>query len=149
MSSAQQQDIVLRTQVAALPYRTNEAGHPEILLVTSRETRRWVIPKGWPMKDRADHHAAAQEAFEEAGVTGQVAALAVGAYRYWKRRRNRADLCQVNVYPLEVREQLEDWPEQGERQRTWFTREEAADRVDEPELRQILRSFDPQRPDQP
>lgn len=147
MDTAQQQpELVLRAQVAALPYRTNLAGAPEILLVTSRETRRWVIPKGWPMKDRADHDAAAQEAFEEAGVTGRVGASAVGAYRYWKRRRTRSDLCVVNVYPLEVRAELEDWPERGERQRTWFSPAEAAGLVDEPGLREILRRFDPRRP---
>jgi hypothetical protein len=96
------------------------------------------------MKDRPDHHAAAQEAFEEAGVKGPVRALAIGAYLYWKRRRNRSHLCEVNVYPLEVSEELDDWPERAQRQRTWFSREEAADRVDEPGLREILRSFTPQ-----
>jgi 8-oxo-dGTP pyrophosphatase MutT (NUDIX family) len=143
--SAQQQNVILRAQIAALPYRIDRAGRPEILLITSRETRRWVIPKGWPMKDIEDHHAAAQEAFEEAGVTGRVGLLTVGAYFYWKRRRTRSDLCEVDVYQLEVSEELEDWPERSQRQRSWFSREEAADRVDEPGLREILKRFHPQR----
>jgi 8-oxo-dGTP pyrophosphatase MutT (NUDIX family) len=141
MSNAERQDVVPRIQVGALPYRTDAEGHPEILLITSRETRRWVIPKGWPMKELRDDLAAAQEAFEEAGVMGEVGGSAVGAYLYLKRRRNRSDLCKVHVYPLEVYEEFDDWPERRQRERTWFSPDEAADRVDEPGLSEILRSF--------
>lgn len=141
MSNAERQDAEPRIQVAALPYRTDAQGRPEILLITSRETRRWVIPKGWPMKDLRDHHAAAQEAFEEAGVLGEVGGSSVGAYLYFKRRRSRSDLCEVHVYPLEVFEECEHWPERGQRRRAWFSLEEAADRVDEPGLSEILRNF--------
>ncbi|MDB5470415.1 MAG: phosphohydrolase, MutT/nudix family protein, partial [Caulobacter sp.] len=96
-------------QVAALPYRL--AGAPEVLLITSRETRRWVIPKGWPMKDRTFSEAAAQEALEEAGVRGVTAEESIGAYRYLKQIKNGASiLCEVAVYPLEVSEQLDAWP---------------------------------------
>jgi 8-oxo-dGTP pyrophosphatase MutT (NUDIX family) len=133
--------VVLRAQVAALPYRETSAGQYEVLLVTSRDTGRWVIPKGWPMKHRADHDAAAQEAFEEAGVTGQVTARPIGAYRYWKRRRSRSILCEVAVYPLEVSGELDAWPEKGQRQRSWFSPEEAAGRVDEPDLSELVRTF--------
>jgi 8-oxo-dGTP pyrophosphatase MutT (NUDIX family) len=141
MSNAERQDAVPKVQVAALPYRTDAEGRPEILLITSRETRRWVIPKGWPMKDLRDDHAAAQEAFEEAGVMGEVGDSTLGTYLYLKRRRNRSDLCEVHVYPLEVYEEFDDWPERGQRERTWFSPEEAADRVDEPGLSEILRGF--------
>jgi 8-oxo-dGTP pyrophosphatase MutT (NUDIX family) len=142
MNNAQQQDVVPRTQVAALPYRIDAEGRPEILLITSRETRRWVIPKGWPMKELRDDLAAAQEAFEEAGVMGEVGDSEVGTYLYLKRRRTRSDLCEVHVYPLEVYEEFDSWPEGTQRQRTWFSPEEAADRVAEPGLSEILRTFE-------
>jgi 8-oxo-dGTP pyrophosphatase MutT (NUDIX family) len=141
MSNAERQDVVPRIQVGALPYRIDAEGHPEILLITSRETRRWVIPKGWPMKELRDDLAAAQEAFEEAGVMGEVGDSEVGTYRYLKRRRTRSDLCEVHVYPLEVYEEFDSWPEGAQRQRTWFSPEEAADRVAEPGLSRILRTF--------
>src|SRR3954452_14129250 len=102
MSNAERQDVVPRIQVGALPYRTDAEGHPEILLITSRETRRWGIPKGWPMKELRDDLAAAQEAFEEAGVMGEVEASEVGTYLYLKLRRTRSDLFEVHVYPLDV-----------------------------------------------
>ena len=72
-------DLELLAQVAALPVK-GKPGKYRVLLVTSRETRRWIIPKGWPMKGRKDHEAAAQEALEEAGVTGHVHKHPMGAY---------------------------------------------------------------------
>jgi 8-oxo-dGTP pyrophosphatase MutT (NUDIX family) len=124
-------------QVAALPFRVKE-GRIEVLLVTSRETKRWLIPKGWPMKGKKPHKAAAQEAVEEAGVKGDIKAKPLGHYDYWKRRATHFDLCRVDVYPLEVSKQLSSWREKGQRDARWFEVEEAAHQVLEPALAQLI-----------
>ncbi|MCB5175565.1 MULTISPECIES: NUDIX hydrolase [Microvirga] len=128
------------SQVAALPFRVRE-GRVEVLLVTSRETRRWLIPKGWPMKGKKPHKAAAQEAVEEAGVKGEIKQKPLGHYDYWKRRATHFDLCRVDVYPLEVSKQLRSWREKGQRDARWFEVEEAAHQVLEPALAQLIRSL--------
>ena len=125
-------------QVAALPVRRNLAGELQVLLVTSRETRRWVIPKGWPWRDRLDHDAAAGEAWEEAGVRGQPHHASVGSFIYDKRRHDEVRTLQVNVYLLDVTEEALDWPEVSQRQRQWFSPETAAGLVAEPDLRALL-----------
>ena len=130
-----------RQQIAALPYRIADHGLIEVLLVTSRETGRWIIPKGWPMKNKKPHKAAAQEAAEEAGVKGTVAKTAIGRFRYWKRRTRDFVLCEVNVYPLKVSKQLKTWPERGQREVRWFSPEEAALHIDEPELAALVRDL--------
>jgi 8-oxo-dGTP pyrophosphatase MutT (NUDIX family) len=124
-------------QVAALPFRVVDGGI-EVLLVTSRETKRWLIPKGWPMKGRKPHKAAAREAEEEAGVKGRIEGKALGHYTYWKRRVVHFDLCRVDVYPLEVSKQLKSWKEKGQREARWFKVEEAADAVLEPALAWLI-----------
>jgi 8-oxo-dGTP pyrophosphatase MutT (NUDIX family) len=126
------------SQVAALPIRRNSDGTCGVLLVTSRETRHWIMPKGWPQPQQEDHAAAAQEALEEAGVLGNAYAESVGSYVYQKRRRRGAMAVRVTVYLLAVTEELADWPERLQRERAWFTPAEAADRIDEPELRDLL-----------
>lgn len=128
------------SQVAALPFRVRK-GQVEVLLVTSRETKRWLIPKGWPIKGKKAHKAAAQEAMEEAGVKGTVAQNAIGHYDYWKRRAEHFDLCRVQVYPLQVSKQLKKWPEKGERDSRWFGVEEAAQQVLEPALAALIRTL--------
>lgn len=130
-----------RTQYAALPWR--KAGdRVEVLLITSRESRRWVIPKGWPMKDMAPGPCAAQEAFEEAGVVGQTKRKTLGAYHYDKRLRSgRLQHVRVMVYALEVREERDTWPEMNQRDRNWTTPADAASLVDEPELKTLLAKF--------
>lgn len=128
-------------QYAALPWRRADGGI-EVLLVTSRETGRWVIPKGWPMRGKARHEAAALEAFEEAGVRGKVRTPSIGSYGYLKRLTgHRVRPVTVQVYPLQVREMLDDWPEKAERTRQWLAPAEAAGRVHEPELASIIRRF--------
>ena len=128
-------------QYAALPYRRGE-DEVEILLVTSRETQRWVIPKGWPMKGKAPYAAAAREALEEAGVVGKVGKEAIGVYHYVKRLKNGAPLdCVVDVFPLQVVRQRKRWPEQGQRTGHWFSVPEAAEAVDEPELQELILRF--------
>lgn len=129
-------------QIAALPVRRSRDGSIEVLLITSRETRRWIIPKGWPMKGLKDHKAAAREAEEEAGVKGAIRKEPIGSYSYWKRRTAHFELCQVKVYLLEVQDQLKQWREQHQREAQWFSAREAADRVDEPGLREIIAGLD-------
>lgn len=131
------------SQVAALPYRRLFDGSLEIMLITSRETGRWVIPKGWPMKRRSEPEAAAQEAFEEAGLRGRIAMQPLGVYGYVKRRKNgRLQQCTVTVYPLLVRVQEDVWPEQGQRTCVWYDQDNAAGLVAEPELAEIIDSLD-------
>lgn len=131
----------LRRQYAALPVRLTADGTPEILLVTSRETQRWIIPKGWPMRKRSPSQAAAREAYEEAGLEGEIETeRPIGSYRYEKRLRNGSIArIEVSIFLLHVARQLPVWPEQAERQTRWLGPAEAADNVAEPELASILR----------
>jgi 8-oxo-dGTP pyrophosphatase MutT (NUDIX family) len=130
-----------RQQIAALPYRIADEGVVEVLLVTSRDTGRWIIPKGWPMKNKKPHKAAAQEAVEEAGVKGAIRSTPIGQYQYWKRRTRDFVLCEVNVYPLQVSKHLKTWAERGQRELRWFTPEEAALHIEEPELAELIRDL--------
>ena len=90
------------------------------MLITSRETRRWVIPKGWPMRDRKDYRAAAREALEEAGISGRIRKRPLGTYAYQKRFVDRVEPCRVRVYVLEVDKERVSWRERDERTRQWF-----------------------------
>ena len=133
-----------KTQIAVLPWRLSGAGAEQVLLITSRETRRWVIPKGWRMRDLADNMAAAQEAFEEAGVEGYTGMSPIGAYSYDKRLNDGTlQPIHVIVYPLQVSVELDAWPEQLQRERMWVSPRVAADLVDEPELSKLLADFAP------
>lgn len=125
-------------QVGALPVRRAPDGTLLVLLVTTLETQRWIIPKGWPWPGEQDYTAAAEEAREEAGVLGDPKAVSIGSYTYEKRRASGLVPVRVTVYLLEVREELETWPECEQRQRAWFTPSDAAAIVQEPELRALL-----------
>ena len=130
-------------QVAALPWRRGDNG-VEVMMITSRETRRWVIPKGGRMVGKTDPQAAAQEAYEEAGVQGETLDAVVGHFRYGKRLKTGAvQACVVAVYPLEVLIQLGAWPEDQQRRRRWMPQAEAAASVDEADLAQLIRDFRP------
>lgn len=131
----------VRKQVAALPVRLDAAGRTRVLLITSRETKRLIVPKGWPMKGRKDYRAAAIEAQEEAGLIGRVGKKPIGTYVYWKRRPDHFDLCRVKVYLLEVHSQLPAWREKGQRQGAWFLVEDAAELVDDAGLVTILHNL--------
>lgn len=134
----------VRSQFGALCYRVNKKGKHKILLVTSRGTGRWVVPKGWPMDGRTPAASAAQEAWEEAGVRGTSAGQCLGLYSYQKWMGRVAPLpVIVMVYPLAVSEVAADFPEQGQRERRWFSPSEAASSVHEPELAHILQQFRP------
>jgi 8-oxo-dGTP pyrophosphatase MutT (NUDIX family) len=135
--------FIMRQQVGALPIRWI-GDEPRVLLVTSRETQRWIIPKGWRMRGRSNAEAAAQEALEEAGVRGRIRRKPIGRYRYDKRRADGIEECRITTYLLEVSEELDDFPEVQERRRAWFTLPEAASCADDEGLREILRDLAPQ-----
>jgi 8-oxo-dGTP pyrophosphatase MutT (NUDIX family) len=131
-----------RTQYAALPWQVTEGGDVVILLATSRDTRRWVIPKGWPMKGRKPHIVAAIEAMQEAGLLGRIEKTKLGEFNYQKRLKGDATVhCLVEVFPLRVERQRKNWLEKGQRAIHWFPYETAAEQVDEPELRDIILAF--------
>ncbi len=134
--------IDLRVQYAALPWRLSEGGTRQVMLLTSRETRRWVIPKGWPMKGRKPAEAAAQEAYEEAGLIGHIVGKRpIGNFHYPKRLATGEVICQVWVFLFQVEKQLEEWPEKAQRQTRWFDAEDAADLVEEGGLAEIIDRF--------
>lgn len=132
-------------QVAALPYRTEGSGpdaRVEVLLVTSRRTGRWGVPKGNTPSRMSPHEAAAREAEEEAGVRGAVCPTPLGSYRYRKLRGSGASLMvDVDLYPLALTSELPNWKEEQERTRRWFSLPDAATAVDEPDLGHLIRSF--------
>jgi 8-oxo-dGTP pyrophosphatase MutT (NUDIX family) len=110
------------------------------MLVTSRETRRWIIPKGWPIKGKSPHRSAAREALEEAGVLGAVGRQPVGSFSYEKRLKDGGSVeCEVRVFPLEVKRQQREWPEKKERRIKWLSASKAAERVKDPLLSKIIR----------
>nr|WP_319247548.1 NUDIX hydrolase [uncultured Celeribacter sp.] len=131
-----------RVQSAALCWRASKSGK-EVLLVTSRGTGRWIIPKGWPINGLDGAETAAQEAWEEAGVKpARVKHKPVGLYHYVKRLDNGVPApVEASVYPIEVARLEDDFPEASERKRNWVSPERAAELVDEPELKDLLRSF--------
>jgi 8-oxo-dGTP pyrophosphatase MutT (NUDIX family) len=128
-------------QVGALCVCRADDGALRVLLVTSRETGRWVIPKGWLAKGLREHKSAAREAMEEAGVSGRIWTEPIGSYRYFKRDDKADQLLGVSVFLLAVSKQKNHWPEQEQRRRVWFSVEVAARRVAEPELRALIRSI--------
>ena len=130
-------------QVAALPYRQRDASNFELLLVTSRNTGRFLIPKGWRMKGKLDQHVAALEAKQEAGVTGSLHRKPIGSYRYWKRLSDAFVPVRVIVYALSVDTELAEWKESGQRRRSWLPHDQAASLIDEPELVSLVLRFRP------
>lgn len=132
----------VRSQFAALCYRIVR-DKPEILLITSRGSGRWIAPKGWPMDGKTPAESAAQEAWEEAGVIGRAHDQCLGLYSYNKSLGHGVGLpCVALVYPVLVKSLVTDFPEKGQRLRKWFTPKKAAARVQEPELARILQDFD-------
>jgi 8-oxo-dGTP pyrophosphatase MutT (NUDIX family) len=130
-----------RAQYAALPFR-RRGKIIEVLLITSRETRRWIIPKGWPAEGLSPREAAAREAYEEAGLVGRMSEQAIGRFHYDKRLAEGSSVsCAVEVFALEVEDQMPTWLEQDERETRWFALKEAAEAVQEPELQALIRSL--------
>jgi 8-oxo-dGTP pyrophosphatase MutT (NUDIX family) len=130
-----------RVQSAALPV-IGQGAALRVVLVTSRETRRWVIPKGWIEPNEPPHRSAAREAFEEAGLLGESEHDPLGGYAYPKRlARGDAVTTEVVVYRFRVARLLRDWPERRERERRLFTPAAAAALVAEPGLAALLRDL--------
>ncbi|TKT79394.1 NUDIX hydrolase [Aquamicrobium sp. LC103] len=130
-----------RVQVAALPWRRAKDG-VEVLLVTSRGTGRWVLPKGWPENDELPHEAAAREALEEAGVDGAISHQEIGRFFYGKMLPSGMEWrCEVMVFPMEVDHIADKWPERKKRRRRWFAPRDAARLVDEKDLSELIAEF--------
>lgn len=141
-------DLLLKgkvmAQYAAACVRPNPGAENDVqvLLITSRDSRRWVIPKGWSMPRKKPHEIARQEAWEEAGVRGQVKRKPLGYYTYVKKLKGSGIApALVQVHLLNVSELKRDYPERGQRELHWFSPEEAAGAVDEPELKSLLRGI--------
>ena len=128
------------TQYGVIPARAAADGGIEILLITSRDTRRWVVPRGNPIPGKSPAESAAQEAFEEAGIAGLIGDEPLGRYRYVKRRREGTSVeAEVMIFRMEVQKIAEHWPEMRQRERRWFGVEEAAAAVHEPDLAELIR----------
>ncbi|MEO8455154.1 MAG: NUDIX hydrolase [Sphingomicrobium sp.] len=127
-------------QTGALPWRLGAKNVIEVLLVTGRRSGRWTIPKGWPMPGKSLAEAAAQEAFEEAGVKGTVDPKPIGTFRHVKQQLVIGDIeVNIVVHPLWVDREFPKWPELGQRKRKWFSAKDAAKRVDSPQLGELIR----------
>lgn len=134
----------VREQYGALCYRVKKKRPAvEVLLITSRDTGRWIIPKGWPMDGKTAAAAAAREAWEEAGVKGVISDEPVGSYHYLKGLAGGMKVeCRVRVFPLVVDDVCKNFPEKGERRAEWVDCAEAANRVQEPGLKTLLLAFE-------
>ena len=129
-------------QSGVLPWRLRKRKTAEVMLVTGRRSKRWMIPKGWPMSGKSLAESAAQEAFEEAGIKGRVDPKPIGRFRLVKQHLLFGDIeVEVQVHPLAVQRELDNWPERGERSRKWFELSEAAARVDSEELGTLIVQF--------
>ena len=124
----------MRAQFAALPWRRH-GGKVEVLLVTTRDGDRWIIPKGWPMDGKTPAASAATEAYEEAGVIGIASERCVGVFTYSKGSGLRVVSA---VFPLEVTRLLDTWIERKSRKRRWVSLRKAARLVSEPDLARLL-----------
>jgi 8-oxo-dGTP pyrophosphatase MutT (NUDIX family) len=132
---------VPNVQYAALPWR-RVRGVIEILLITTRNTRSWIVPKGWPLDGCTPSECAAHEALEEAGVLGEVAPESLGFFHYNKRRKSgEIVLCKVHVFAMEVVQQRRSWAEKAARDVCWCSLEEALALVTEPSLRRLIAKF--------
>lgn len=132
-----------RRQGAALPLLAGPEGL-RVVLITSRETRRWVLPKGWIEPREAPHLGAAREAYEEAGLAGEAEPAPIGRYAYAKRLgRGITAPTEVLVFRFHVAALLDHWPERNQRERRLFAPAEAAMRVAEPDLAALIRALSP------
>jgi 8-oxo-dGTP pyrophosphatase MutT (NUDIX family) len=133
-----------RLQFGALCFRYRDDGDIEVLVITSRDSGRWIIPKGWPMKGKKPHEAAAIEAWEEAGVRGKAKKKPAGRYTYLKELNDGAVVpCVVELFQVEVDKVNAKFKERGQRLQAWVSLDEAARRVREIELKSLLVNFQP------
>jgi 8-oxo-dGTP pyrophosphatase MutT (NUDIX family) len=141
--SSNKTDRAIRVQYGVLPYRFTETNSLEVLLVTTRQTRRWIIPKGWPIKGLKPPKSAARESYEEAGIRGTVGAKSIGVFSYEKGIDANGGTvpCEVRVFPMIVKRQLDTWPEAHEREARWFESAKALTAIKDKGLRQLIESF--------
>ncbi|MFG6582226.1 NUDIX hydrolase [Sulfitobacter sp. 1A12779] len=132
----------LRIQFAALCWR-RKRGKLQILLITSRGSKRWIIPKGWPMDGKTPAASALVEAWEEGGVVGQARGQCLGVYSYAKTGADGILPCLAMLYPVKVKALAKHFPEKGQRKRMWCSRRKAARLVEAPDLARLIRDFDP------
>jgi 8-oxo-dGTP pyrophosphatase MutT (NUDIX family) len=132
----------VRTQFAALCYRVRK-NKVEVCIITTRRTKRWILPKGWPMHKQTPAQAAATEAWEEAGLTGKAYDRCLGVYTYQKTIGTEVLPVITLVYPVKITAVHSDWPEAHQRRRKWVSLSKAASKVKEPELKRIIASFTP------
>jgi len=130
-----------RQQYGVIPYRRGK-DRIEIMLITSRNTRRWIVPKGWPLDRTPSRDVARLEAFEEAGVEGTIGKHRFGCFHYHKRLKDGSIvLCRVDVFAFEVSRQHVNWLERRERKRRWFNSQQAIKLVREPELKALIKAL--------
>ncbi len=123
-------------------WRKDRRGRMRVLLVKGRGRGGWGVPTGRPTDDREAYLSAALEAFQEAGVIGEIQPDPLASYRYAKEAGNGAlQRRQMTVFGLRVRGTLTNWPERAHRTRQWFNLDEAADLVGDRELARVLRSI--------
>lgn len=133
---------LIPVQYGAVPYRFTQAGALEILLITTKRSKRWIIPKGDPIKGLKPPKSAEREAFEEAGIRGSIGRKSIGSFRFQKTLEGAPDLlCEVKVYALNVKEQMKDWPEASQRTLCWFAPPEAQAAVTDPGLQLLISRF--------
>lgn len=138
-----------RTQFAALCWRVRKE-KVQILLITSRRRKRWIVPKGWPMDGKTPAASALTEAWEEAGVIGTASDTCLGVYSYARLREDEEVLpCLALLYPVKVKSLKKKFPEVKDRRRKWVSRKKAAKMVDLPELAKLIASFSPVVPAKP
>ena len=128
-------------QIGALCFWSTDK-NIKILLITSRRSRRWIIPKGWKVDKMSNRKSVALEAWEEAGVQGRVSDRPVGTY-YYRKRSNKDEFltCAVKVFALDVKARKKKFPERGERKLKWVNPTSAIDLVSEPELKKVIKNF--------
>lgn len=134
----------VRAQFAALCWRIKN-DKVQVCLITSRTHKRWIIPKGWPMHKQTPANAAATEAYEEAGVSGEAVDFCLGVYSYNKPQKVGNAPIITMVYPVHITHVHSKWPEKDERRRKWMSPAKAAEKLTEPELKRIVASFKPHK----
>jgi len=122
-------------QSGVLPYQYKN-GTFNVLLVTTSSKKDWIIPKGNIEPDLTPRESALKEAAEEAGIKGVITGDPIGSYAFQKKKTGK--ICSVEVFPMKVEKEMIEWEEKGKRERCWYTCEEAAARVSNPQLKELI-----------
>jgi 8-oxo-dGTP pyrophosphatase MutT (NUDIX family) len=129
--------------VGVFPWRIGRDGERTVLLITSRRQGRWIMPRGLPVKGEPPFVAASRKAFEEAGIIGEISTVPVTAYQYIKVLDEGSQVaCRVTVFGMNVRGTLTHWRQKEQRHRRWFSLEAAADKLDDIQLAEFVRTID-------